>query len=254
MEKRIDLNCDMGESFGAYTFGNDEKLMKYITSANIACGAHAGDPTVMDQTVRLAKYHDVKIGAHPGFPDLTGFGRRMIDMSPDEIYRLVVHQIGGLQAFCNVHNVKMQHVKPHGALYNFAARDIETADAIARAVHDVDPSLILFGLAGSELVRAGRDAGLRIASEVFADRTYQPDGSLTPRSQECALIDNADAAVNQVKRMIQDGVVEAVNGDIVPIEADTVCVHGDGAYAVAFASKLRDALSEDGIKVVAVGR
>ncbi|GAB3068742.1 LamB/YcsF family protein [Virgibacillus ainsalahensis] len=254
MAKRIDLNSDMGESFGAYTFGADERLLEHITSANIACGSHAGDPNVMDKTVRLAKKYDVAVGAHPGFPDIAGFGRRMIEFSPEEIYRLVVQQIGGLQAFCTIHDVKMQHVKPHGALYNLAAHDRHTADAIARAVYDLDEELILFGLAGSELVKSGRDIGLRVASEVFADRTYQPDGSLTSRKEKHALIEDVAVAVKQVKRMVRAGKVEAINGELIAMEADTVCVHGDGPHAVSFVEKLRTALEEDGLDIVQVNQ
>lgn len=249
MERAIDLNSDMGEGFGAYTFGADESLLEYISSANIACGGHAGDPNVMDETVRLVKEKGVAIGAHPGFPDIAGFGRRMIAFSPEEIYRLVIQQIGGLQAFCQVHGMTMQHVKPHGALYNLAARDAETARAIARAIYDLDSSLILFGLAGSELVHAGRETGLRIASEVFADRTYQPDGSLTPRTEANAMIGSAEEAVQQVQQMVEDGVIKAVTGELVTMEADTVCVHGDGPHAVAFVRQLRDILEEAGITV-----
>ncbi|WP_163970602.1 5-oxoprolinase subunit PxpA [Oceanobacillus halotolerans] len=251
---RVDLNCDMGESFGAYSFGGDEAILNYITSANVACGFHAGDPRVMEETVRLAKEKHVAVGAHPGFPDLAGFGRRFMDIAPEEIYQLVAYQIGALQAFCKIHGVVMQHVKPHGALYNTAAKDRAIADAIARAVRDVDDSLILFGLAGGELVAAGRAAGLTVASEVFADRTYQPDGTLTSRKEANALIENVDTAVNQVVRMVKKGVVTAVNGDEVAIKADTVCVHGDGAHAIAFVEKLREVLTEAGVEVTSVGK
>ncbi|SET08387.1 UPF0271 protein [Oceanobacillus limi] len=253
MGNRIDLNCDMGESFGVYSFGSDEKLMQYISSANIACGAHAGDPHVMNHTVQLAKQYNVFIGAHPGFPDLAGFGRRMIECSPTEIYQMVVYQIGSLQAFCTIHNVSMTHVKPHGALYNFAARNQEAANAIAKAVYDLNPKLILFGLAGSELIAAGQAIGLQIASEVFADRTYQPDGSLTPRSEKGALIEDATEAVKQVRDMVQHGVVEAVNGEKIAIEADTVCIHGDGNHATEFVKLLTDTLVDAGIAIKSIG-
>ncbi|OZU88826.1 lactam utilization protein LamB [Virgibacillus indicus] len=249
MRKQIDLNCDMGESFGAYTFGSDERLLEHISSANIACGFHAGDPNVMDRTIRLAKKYNVAIGAHPGFPDIAGFGRRMIEFSPEEIYRIVLYQIGSLQAFCKVHQVQMLHVKAHGALYNQAVYQRATAEAIVRAVYDLNPSLILYGLAGSELLKAGREAGLTVASEVFADRTYQPDGSLTPRHDKNSLIQDVDQAVAQVKRMLRSGNVQAVNGELVEIEADTVCVHGDGPHAVGFVENLRKSLTEQGIKV-----
>ncbi|MEN1967352.1 5-oxoprolinase subunit PxpA [Lentibacillus sp. N15] len=252
MNRSIDLNCDMGESFGRYTIGRDEEMMSYITAANIACGGHAGDPDVMDRTVALAKEHGVAVGAHPGFPDLHGFGRRMINYSVEEVYRLVVYQVGALQAFCQVHHLEMQHVKAHGALYNLAGKDRRVALAIAQAIHDIDCSLILYGLAGSELLTAGRDCGLRVASEVFADRTYQADGSLTPRGEKGAVIEDAGHAVRQVKRMITDGVVEAIDGTLVNIEADTICLHGDGAHTVAFASQLRKALEQIGITVRAI--
>ncbi|SEP89566.1 UPF0271 protein [Virgibacillus subterraneus] len=253
MVQRIDLNCDMGESFGAYTIGSDEKLLESVTSANIACGAHAGDPTVMDRTIRLAKEHNVSIGAHPGFPDIAGFGRRMIDFSPDEIYRMIVHQIGSLQAFCKVHGVQMQHVKPHGAMYNLAARNHDAADAVARAVYDINAELVLFGLAGSELLTAGRKLGLTVASEVFADRTYQADGSLTPRGRVDAMINDVDYAVQQVERMLNEGVVRTVNGGSVDIEADTICIHGDGKHAISFVEKLRAMLERAGIVVSSIG-
>lgn len=252
MVKGIDINSDIGESFGVYTIGADELLLKQITSANIACGAHAGDPNIMDHTVQLAKRNKVAVGAHPGFPDLAGFGRRMIDFTPDEIYRLVAYQIGGLQAFCKIHHVQMQHVKPHGALYNLAVHDRKVANAIARAVDDLDSSLILFGLAGSLLLDAGREAGLQVASEVFADRTYQPDGSLTSRMIEGAMITDVNVAVRQIERMVAEGVVESVNGELVTVEADTVCVHGDGPRAVEFVRKLRQALDAAGVKVGAL--
>ncbi|PAV30990.1 lactam utilization protein LamB [Virgibacillus profundi] len=254
MGKRIDLNTDMGESFGTYTFGADEKLLKHITTANIACGFHAGDPNVMDQTVQLAKKYNVAIGAHPGFPDVAGFGRRMIEFTPDEIYRLVAYQIGGLQAFCRIHGVKMQHVKPHGALYNLAARNREVADAIAKAVKDIDPSFILFGPAGSELLEAGKRSGLQVAAEVFADRTYQPDGSLTSRFEKDSMIEDVDIAAAQIEQIIKNGVVKAVNGELVAVEADTVCVHGDGPHAVGFVKKLREMLDNAGVEVVALSK
>lgn len=242
--KRVDLNCDMGESFGPYTIGSDEQLMPYITSANIACGAHAGDPNVMSKTIELAKHHNVAVGAHPGFPDVAGFGRRMIDYTTDEIYRMVVYQAGALKAFCDVHEVTMQHVKPHGALYNLAGRNESVADAIAHAVHDLDAQLVLYGLAGSELLRAGKELGLCIASEVFADRTYQSDGSLTPRSEPNALMKEVDAAVRQMEHMVSNGVVEAVDGTNIAIKADTICLHGDGDHAQLFAKALRDKLEK----------
>jgi 5-oxoprolinase (ATP-hydrolysing) subunit A len=249
MEKGIDLNCDMGEGYGVYSFGYDEDLMKVITSANIACGAHAGDPHVMERTVKLAKENNVAIGAHPGYPDLAGFGRRFLEYSPEEIYRLVVYQIGSLQAFCQIHHVKMTHVKAHGALYNAAAKKREVADAIAQAVKDLDDSLILYGLAGSELIAAGKRLGLAVASEVFADRTYQADGTLTPRSNPNALIQDFNQAIEQVKQMVLKSTVTANDGTVISLEADTVCVHGDNPHAIQFASQLHEALRNEGIVV-----
>ncbi|OQP07336.1 lactam utilization protein LamB [Geobacillus sp. 46C-IIa] len=249
--KTIDLNCDFGESFGVYRIGQEE-ILSYVTSVNIACGFHAGDPLVMRQTVQLAVRHGVAIGAHPGFPDLLGFGRRMMAVSPEEVYAYVVYQIGALSAFVKAEGGVMTHVKPHGALYNMAAKDTALSEAIAKAVYDVDPSLVLYGLAGSELIRAGQAYGLRTASEVFADRTYQADGSLTPRSDPQAVIADEDEAVKQVLTMIRDRRVRSVQGSDVTIEADTVCLHGDNRQAVRFAKRLREALQKEGVAIQAM--
>lgn len=246
-KKAIDINCDMGEGFST-----DESLMRYITSANVACGEHAGDYNTMDATIKLAKKYGVAIGGHPGYPDREGFGRRELDLSPTEIYRLIVYQIGGLAALCSVNGVEMQHVKPHGALYNLAAKDKEVAEAIAKAVYDVNPGLVLFGLSGGLLVSTGRQKGLQTASEVFADRTYQSNGSLTPRTESGALIVNADKAVKQVKTLLGKGYIETVNGKRVMTDADTVCIHGDTKGAEEFARKLSEGLIEAGIEITAL--
>jgi UPF0271 protein len=235
----IDLNCDLGE--GA---GHDAELMRLITSANIACGAHAGDAATMHATVALAQKHGVAVGAHPGFADRENFGRHEIALPPAEVHALVVAQIETLRAFG-----PLRHVKAHGALYNQAARDTALADAIAEAVRAIDPALILFVLPDSALALAARARGLRIANEVFADRTYQRDGSLTPRSQPNALIHDEATAVAQVLRMVREGVVRATDGTDVPITADTVCLHGDGPDPVAFARRLRAELGAAGIEV-----
>ncbi|WP_017552277.1 LamB/YcsF family protein [Heyndrickxia coagulans] len=245
----IDLNCDMGESFGAYTIGRDEKILDLITSANIACGFHAGDPTVMRKTVRMAAEKGVGIGAHPGLPDLMGFGRRNIQISPQEAYDMTVYQIGALAAFAKAEGSTVRHVKPHGALYNMAAKDTGLAEAIAKAVYDVSPDLILFGLAGSELVKAGEKASLKTASEVFADRTYQQDGALTPRREPNALIEDRETAAKQVIRMIKEGAVTSVQGEDVSVRADTICIHGDGRQALHFAAFIRQSLEQEGIKI-----
>ena len=253
MLKRVDLNCDMGESFGAYQLGRDAEILKYVTSANIACGFHAGDPGTMRRTVKLAMEHGVAIGAHPGLQDLHGFGRRNMDITPEEAYELVVYQIGSLWAFVRAEGGKLQHVKPHGALYNMAARNPGLAQAIAEAVSKVDPELILFGLAGSELIKAGKQAGLTTASEAFADRTYQSDGSLTSRRLPDSLISDQRQAAAQVIRMVAEGKVRSLQGTDVDIQADTICIHGDGAHAVEFAESLRASLADAGIAVQPAG-
>nr|WP_144919470.1 5-oxoprolinase subunit PxpA [Paenibacillus bovis] len=249
----IDINCDMGESFGAYSFGKDEEILKFVTSANIACGFHAGDPATMKKTVQLALEHNVGIGVHPGLPDLVGFGRRNIDISPDEAYNLVLYQIGALSAFVRAEGGNIQHVKPHGALYNMAARNEDLAQAIAKAIVDIDTDIILFGLANSELLKAGRKYGLRIASEVFADRTYQHNGTLTPRNQPNALIVDERVAVAQVIRMVQEGKVLTNQGEEIGIEAHTVCIHGDGPNALTFAKRISTELSDAGINIKKIG-
>lgn len=245
--RKIDLNCDMGESYGAWKMGADAGIMPLITSANIACGAHAGDAETMRATVALATQHGVAIGAHPGFADRENFGRRELPVTPDEVRRLVGEQVDALRALGPV-----VHVKAHGALYTMAARDPALAAAVAGAVWAVDPTLVLFAPAGSELVRAGLERGLRVACEVFADRTYQRDGSLTSRSRADALITDEGAAVAQVLRLAREGVVRATDGTEVTLAADTVCLHGDGAHAVAFARGLTGALREAGIGMKAV--
>lgn len=245
----VDLNSDLGESFGLYTIGNDEEVLQYVSSANIACGFHAGDPHVMQRTVAMAAAAGVAVGAHPGVPDLMGFGRRKMDITPQEAYAMVLYQVGALQAFTTAAHVPLQHVKPHGALYNMAAKDKALAAAIAQAVHDVNPQLILYGLAGSYLISEGKKIGLQTASEVFADRTYQPDGTLTPRSQPDAMVTDEELAISRVLRMIQEGVVTAQNDADIPVQADTICIHGDGAKALAFAHKIKTALEAHDVAV-----
>ncbi|MDF7811713.1 5-oxoprolinase subunit PxpA [Hymenobacter sp. YC55] len=247
----VDLNCDMGESFGAYSLGHDEAILPFVTSANIACGFHAADPAIMKRTVRLALQHHVAIGAHPGLPDLVGFGRREMAVSSEEAYNMTVYQIGALQAFVRAEGGTLHHVKPHGALYNMAAVNPALAEAIAEAVYRVQPDACLYGLAGSALISAGQKLGLTTAHEVFADRTYQPNGTLTPRRQPDALITDATAAINQVVRMVKEGRVRALSGDDVAIQADTVCIHGDGAHALEFAQQIRARLQEENISVQA---
>jgi UPF0271 protein len=254
MALTVDLNCDVGESFGVYTLGRDAEILEFVTSANIACGFHAGDPATMRKTVHLALEKHVAIGAHPGFPDLIGFGRRVIETSPQEAQDLVTYQVGALLAFVRAEGATLRHVKPHGALYNMAARNAALARAIADAVQRVDPQLVLVGLSGSELVRAGEDAGLATASEVFADRTYQADGSLTPRQRPGATITDPLEAARRVVGMIERGSVLSEQGTEVPVRADTVCIHGDTPDAVAYARAIRQHFAAAGMEVRAMSR
>ena len=247
----LDLNCDLGESFGAYTIGSDEAIIPYITSANIACGYHAGDPTVMHRSVALCRKYGVQVGAHPGLPDLMGFGRRKMQIAPAEAADCVAYQIGALQAFCQAEGVPLHHVKPHGALYNMAAKDRALADAICRAVQKAAPGAILLALSGSEMVAAAKAIGLPAACEVFADRGYQPDGTLVPRGQPGAMITDEGEAIARVARMVKEGKVTARDGSEVTLQADSVCVHGDGPKALAFVEKLRAALPAGGITLQA---
>jgi len=249
--KMIDLNCDMGEAFGNYAMPNDEKLMDYITSANIACGFHAGDPAVMQQTVALALKKGVAIGAHPGLPDLQGFGRREMKITPNEAYQLTLYQIGALSAFVKAAGGKLHHVKAHGALYNMAAKDSTLAKAIVEAVYDFDPGLILYALAGSKMIAEAEKAGIVTASEVFADRSYQDDGLLTPRSANNALITSEEDAVNQVLGFALKQEVNSANGNRIAVRAETVCLHGDGELAVAFAKLIAVRLKKEGILIKA---
>lgn len=243
----------MGESFGAYSLGNDDEILEFVTSANIACGFHAGDPSVMKRTVHSAVEKGVAIGAHPGYRDLEGFGRRFVDVTPDEAYDLVVYQVGALYGFLAAAGARMQHVKPHGAFYNAAAVDIGLSGAIAEAVRDVAPELILFGLSGSELISAGEKAGLRTASEAFADRTYQRDGTLTSRRQPGAMIEDLNRAADQAVRLVKEGRAASLQGVDVDVRADTICIHGDGPYALEFARMIRARFEESGIEVKPVG-
>lgn len=245
---RVDLNADLGE--GA---DNDAAILEFVTSANIACGGHAGGPDLMARTIDLAKAKGVAIGAHPGFEDRDGFGRRALQLPPQEVHDLVLDQVRSLLQLVRAADASMQHVKPHGALYNAAATDRATADAIATSVGAVDPSLILFGLAGGELIAAGERAGLRTAAEGFADRTYASDGRLTPRSEAGALIDDPTVAVAQVIRLVTEGKVRLLEGTDVDMRVDTICIHGDLPHAVTFARMIREGLKTAEIDVRSVG-
>ncbi|MBI5972640.1 5-oxoprolinase subunit PxpA [Staphylococcus caledonicus] len=246
---QIDLNCDLGEAFGNYSFGGDADIIPLITSANIACGFHAGDENVMNETVKLAKEHGVGIGAHPGLPDLKGFGRRNMDIAPDEIYNLVVYQLGALNGFCKIHGTRINHVKPHGALYQMGARDKTIARAIAQAVYDFDPELIFVGLSNTLLISEAQAIGLKVASEVFADRRYEDDGQLISRKEKDASITNTEEALNQVIKMVTENKVVSKNGKEIDLQADTICVHGDGAHALEFVTQIRKKLTKEGIDI-----
>lgn len=251
---KVDLNADIGESFGNYKCGLDEEVIKYISSANVACGFHAADPLVMDKTVRLAKQYEVSVGAHPGFPDLSGFGRRRMSVSPEELKTMVQYQIGALYAFCKAHGVKLSHVKPHGAMYNMAAKGKQLAKAIAEGVYEVDPNLILLGLSGSMLIEAAEETGLLAASEVFADRAYNDDGSLVDRSKEGAVITDEDKAIERVIEIVKTGTVSSITGKKISVKADSICLHGDGVKAVEFAKKINAALLAEGISILPMER
>jgi UPF0271 protein len=248
----IDLNSDLGESFGPWKMGQDEALMPHLTSANIACGFHAGDPTVLRQTILLAKRHGVAVGAHPGFPDLQGFGRREMQMSMAEVEDLVLYQLAAIAGVAAADGVRLQHVKAHGALYNMAARDAALARAIARAVAAFDSTLILFGLPNSPLLSEGKAAGLRVAAEIFADRTYEPDGSLTSRRVAGSVIHDPVHVVQRAVDMVVTRRVTATNGDAIPLEAHTLCLHGDTPGAADLARQMRYALEAAGVRVAAV--
>ena len=249
---QIDLNSDVGESFGAWTMGADADVMRSITSANIACGYHAGDPGVMRQTVRLAKMSSVAVGAHPGFQDLVGFGRRELRMSAGDVEDMVIYQVGALSAIAAAEDVRVVHVKPHGALYNMAVRDRGLADAIARAVAAVDRTLVLFGLPNSEILESGRREGLTVAAEGFADRAYEPDGSLSARSLPGAVIHDPEHVLQRALRMITEGRVTARDGSELQFHVDTLCTHGDTPGAGNLTKLLREGLEREGVAVRAI--
>jgi|SRR5574344_1589778 UPF0271 protein len=246
---KIDLNCDLGESFGAYTIGCDNEVLPFITSANIACGFHASDPIVMERTVAAAAVAGTACGAHPGFPDLMGFGRREMKISPNEAKAYVLYQIGALASFAKEAQVKLQHVKPHGALYNMAVKDYDLAKAICVGVASFDRDLILLAPANSELIHAAKDCGLRTACEVFADRAYEEDGSLVSRKKQGAMITDEQIAVQRVIQMITKGTVTSITGKEIAVHADSVCVHGDNTKALTFIKSLRKAFDENEITV-----
>lgn len=247
--QHVDLNCDIGERFGVYQLGHDEQLMDIVSSVNIACGFHGGDPTVMRQTVELAVQKSVAIGAHPGYPDMQGFGRRDMNLSSEEVFDIVIYQIGALMAFVKAAGGVLHHVKPHGALYNRAARDSRLAGSVARAVHSLDRNLILVGLSGSCLVSESLALGLKTVNEAFCDRTYQDDGNLTSRKLADSLIEDPNIAAEQALQITRDKTVTSVTGIKIPVHADTLCIHGDGRFAVEHAAAIASLLKKNGIAI-----
>lgn len=248
----IDLNCDLGESFGNYKCGMDDEVIPYISSANVACGFHASDPLVMSKTVKIAKNYNVSVGAHPGYPDLVGFGRRNMNIAPAEVKAMVQYQVGALMAFCKANGIKLCHVKPHGAMYNMAGRDMELATAICEGIYEVDKNLILLGLSGSKMLIAAKETGLRSACEVFADRAYEEDGSLVSRTKEGAVITDENIAIDRVVSMVKNGTVTAITGKVIQVKADSVCVHGDGVKAVEFVKKISKRLKDENITIAPI--
>ncbi|MBC7321673.1 MAG: LamB/YcsF family protein [Acetomicrobium sp.] len=248
----IDLNSDLGESFGAWKMGNDDAVLQFVSSANIACGFHAGDPVVLLSTVRAAKEKGVAIGAHPGYPDLIGFGRRNMEVTPDEVYAYTLYQIGAVQAACHAVGAKLQHVKAHGALYNQAAKNRALAVAIAQAVKDAGQGLILLGLANSEFDNAAAEVGVPYAAEAFADRAYQADGTLVPRKVQGSMIHDVSLAVARVVRMVKEGKVETIDGHVIDLKPHSICLHGDSPKAVQMATEIRKGLQAAGIKIMPI--
>ncbi len=249
MRKIIDINCDMGESFGVYSIGNDEQVINYISSANIACGFHAGDPVIMSKTIAMAIKAGVSVGAHPGFYDLIGFGRCNIQVAPERIRQDIIYQLGALQGIARSQGTEVRHVKPHGSLYHIASNDGEIAQTIVEAVLAYDPELILMALAGSELERAARSSNLNLAREAFADRAYHASGDLVSRQKEGSVIEDIEAIGERVLRMVTEGRVKSVEGKDVEIDCDTICVHGDNKNALNITRHMTSILNENGIEV-----
>ena len=252
-ERVIDINSDLGESYGAFQIGADQQLFPLISSANVACGFHGGDPRTIDRTVKTASAQGVRIGAHPSYPDLVGFGRRVIAATPDEIYADLLYQLGALDAFCRANGVAMQHVKAHGALNNVAAKDVGVAEAIAAAVKAFDPNLLIYAMPQSAMIIAAEQAGLPIVREAFADRAYNPDATLVARSMPGAMVTDPAEAAEQMSRLITEGSIRTIDGDDLLLEADSICVHSDTPTAVAIATALRERFVRDGIVVRAPG-
>lgn len=250
---KIDINCDLGESFGAYTLGRDESVIRHVSSVNIACGYHAGDPLVMQKTIALAKARGVAIGAHPSFPDLMGFGRRELRATPDEIYCYCLYQLGALDGFARAQGQALQHMKAHGALYNMAGRELQVAEAMCRAMRDFDKNLILLALAGSKMAEAAKAMGVRCALEFFADRAYLPDGNLAPRNQAGAIIHDTSLALARVVRVAREHKVAAIDGTDINVFCHSICIHGDNENALDFACAIQSRLEQENIEIAPFG-
>lgn len=254
MARMVDLNSDLGESFGAYKIGMDDEVIKLVSSANVACGFHASDPVVMKKTVDMAVKAGIGIGAHPGFYDIMGFGRRNMVISPKEAYAYVTYQLGALSAFCAQAGVKIQHVKPHGALYNMAGKDYDLAKGICEAVYDFDPEIILLGLSGSKMIEAGTDLGLKCANEFFADRAYEDDGSLRARTKEGSMITDENEAIERIVKVLKTGKVTTYSGNELALKIDSICVHGDNEHALSFVQIIRERLAKEDIEIAPLAK
>lgn len=255
MKTKLDINCDVGESYGAFHVGNDSSVMTNITSANIACGFHGGDPLTISKTVNLAKEKGIAIGAHPGFPDIMGFGRRNMLLASEEVYSYVIYQIGALNEFAHIIGVNLQHVKPHGSMYNMAAKDSTLAENITRAIRAIDKQLIVFAPPNSALASAAKKSGLRVACEIFADRTYNSDGSLVSRSRPNAIINEPKEVVKRAVKMVEEKAVMSIDGRMVDFgDVHTICVHGDTLGAVKLTASLKKGLVKAGVNVESVGK
>ena len=252
MTQLLNLNADLGESFGPWMMGRDDAMLRIVNSANVACGYHAGDPLVMINTVGLAKAHGVSVGAHPGFPDLQGFGRRRMDIPLSELEAMLIYQIGALDACARAQGMRVTHIKPHGALSNIACAERKIAVASARAIYCLDPTLVLLAPAASQLIAAGRDKGLPVVEEIFADRAYLDDGNLVPRSQPGAMVHGAEASLQHVMRMVEESALISINGKRIPVKPQSICVHGDNTDAVATAQAIRDGLLKAGFGLTGI--
>ena len=254
MTKIVDLNSDLGEGFGVYKIGLDEEILKYVTSANIACGFHAGDPLIMEETVLKAVKNKVEIGAHPGYPDLLGFGRRNMDITPKEARAYMIYQLGALQGFCQAAGKELQHMKLHGGFYHAASTRKDLAQAVIDGILDVDKNIILMALSGSLISTLAKEKGLRVAEEVFADRAYNSDKTLVDRSIPGAMIQDKEESVKRIKKMVLEGKVTTIDGKEIDIDADSICVHGDNPQAINFVKYIRESLEKEGIQFKSINQ